>query len=111
MSCPIKTPWGRAITREQVAPGVWVVTTASHGGYYLEPAARERIPLIFQRATFTRDPAFYEEDCDWAIVARYFPEAFPPEAQEYAEATLRRYHAGPMAATPLPNPPGWTVID
>jgi len=50
-------------------------------------------------------------DCDWAIVARYFPEAFPPEAQDHAEAVLRRYHTRAMALTPTPNPPGWTVID
>jgi hypothetical protein len=108
---PVDTPWGRAITRERVAPGLWVVTTASHGGYYVEPSALDRIPEVFRAATFTRSESWYEEDCDWAIVARYFPEAFPPEAQDHAEAVLRRYHTRAMALTPTPNPPGWTVID
>jgi hypothetical protein len=111
LRCPIQTPWGRAITREFVAPNVWVVTTESHGGYYVEPSVRERIPLVFRRATFTRDQAWYEEDVDWAIVARYFPEAFPPEAHELAETILRQCHPRVLAATSRPIPRGWDVID
>ena len=50
-------------------------------------------------------------DCDWAIVARYFPEAFPDEAQEHAESVLRRCHPRVLAATSRPIPRGWDVID
>jgi hypothetical protein len=111
IGCPLETPWGRATTRERVAPGLWAVSTPSHGGYYVEPAALERIPEAFRAATFARSPHWYEEDCDWAIVARYFPEAFPAEAQAHAESVLRHCHPGPMASTPLPIPPGREVID
>jgi hypothetical protein len=61
LRCPIQTPWGRAITREFVAPGLWVVSTASHGGYFVEAHALDRIPEVFRAATFTGSPHWYEE--------------------------------------------------
>jgi hypothetical protein len=104
--CPLQTPWGRATPRERVAPGLWAVSTPSHGGYYVESSALGRIPEAFRGATFTRSPHWYEEDCDWAIVARYFPEAFPADIGPRVEAILRHCHPRPMALTPIPNPRG-----
>jgi hypothetical protein len=36
-------------------------------------------------------PNWYEEDCDWAIVALAFPQFFPEDYQPAALATLRSY--------------------
>ena len=50
---------------------MWSVSTASHGGIWLAPNMRERIPPPFNRA------GWYEEDCEWSIPATFIPEAFP----------------------------------
>lgn len=92
-TCPKDTPWGRAQHIEELVPGqVWSVSTAGHGGLYVTGDALQRIPQSFRLATFTRSPQWYEEDCDWAIVARFIPEAFPDVARAKAESYLSQYH-------------------
>jgi hypothetical protein len=34
---------------------------------------------------------WYEEDCDWAIVALAFPQHFPDDANPVALKTIKRY--------------------
>jgi hypothetical protein len=97
-SLPAMTPWGVHDYRKQVCLGLWFVSTPSHGGYYVEPQLLPRIPEVFRKATFTRLEAWYEEDVDWAIVAKFIPEAFPPQAQEAADLILRKAHLGPYRA-------------
>jgi hypothetical protein len=36
-------------------------------------------------------PNWYEEDCDWSIVALAFPQFFPEDAVSAALETLKRY--------------------
>jgi hypothetical protein len=96
--CPLDTPSGRAQTYGEVCDGVWGISTASHGGYYVEARVLDRIPEAFRNATFTRSPRWFEEDVDWAIVVKFFPEPFPAEAQEAADFLLRKCHAGPYRA-------------
>lgn len=94
---PLNTPWGYAQDAEQVAPGVWCVSTASHGGYWLNAEARAAMrmkePALARFKTFAGGP-WYEEDCDWAVVALAFPEAFPAEARENALRCLRITRSG-----------------
>jgi hypothetical protein len=92
------TPWGPATLVEPLIPGqVFAVSTAGHGGLYVTGAALDRIPAVFRRATFTRSENWFEEDVDWAIVARFLPELFP-HLQREAEAILREYFAATYAA-------------
>ena len=61
------TPWGPPQDIEELAEGVWRVSTASHGGLKL---SRERwyskCPTAVRDAMFT--PTFAEEDCEESIV-------------------------------------------
>lgn len=95
------TPWGPAQHVEVRIPGqVWAVSTMGHGGFYVTGAALERIPSAFRQATFTRDPHWYEEDVDWAIVAKFVPEAVGhnPEVLADAERFLKDFHKDTYAA-------------
>lgn len=64
---PIQSPWGGCQTAEEHAPGIWHVTTASHGGYILTTDRNDEIPETARLAG-----AIYEEDSDWAIVGWFF---------------------------------------
>jgi hypothetical protein len=92
--CPTDTltPWGMPDSLVDACPGVWFVSTSSHGGYYVDDSVLDRIPEAFRKATFCRDPNFYEQDCDWAIIALFFPEAFPAGAQPVARDMLASVH-------------------
>ena len=75
----MNTPWGASDYREQTpVPGVTFYGTPSHGGYHVTGPALDRIPAQFRESKYTPGyPGWFEEDCDWAIVAVFIPEAFP----------------------------------
>jgi len=75
------SPWGRIEGIDRLFDGqICFVSTASHGGYLVpKELAEQRIPKEILGALFVRDTerlGFYafEEDCDAAIAALYFPE-------------------------------------
>lgn len=73
------TPWGYADTAQLLAPGLWLVSTPSHGGYYIEPERAARMPHALQSFAGHHDLAgagWYEEDCDCCIVVLAFPSLF-----------------------------------
>lgn len=95
----VHTPWGVADSVEVAGDGVVFYGTPSHGGYHVTGAALERIPPQFREASCAPGWfGWFEEDVDWAIVAVYFPEYFPPDAQDHARATLERYRPAVLQA-------------
>lgn len=83
MSAPKSSPWGKPDDVEAVAPGVWWVSTPSHGGFKLEPNLNKRVP------DYMRKPGgWYEEDLDWAIVATVFPDLFSEKERASADHVL-----------------------
>ncbi len=58
----MRTPWGAAQTVERMAPGIWVVSTAGHGGLKLDAAHNRRMPAYMRRGG-----GWYEEDCESAL--------------------------------------------
>lgn len=67
----VNTPWGRADSVDEVAPGITWVATASHGGIKLSDQRQGQIP-----APLRQEGGWYEEDCAAAIVGMTYPEAF-----------------------------------
>lgn len=63
------TPWGRAQSAQNIIRGVGWVSTAGHGGYRLCSGRNRQVPEYMRR-----EDGWYEEDCDWAIVAVVFEE-------------------------------------
>ena len=68
------TPWGKPQNVETIAEGINFYSTASHGGYHLSHARMNQVPIYLQN-TFAGG-AWFEEDCDWSIVALVFESDF-----------------------------------
>ena len=82
----MNTPWGRADSVKEVAPGIKSVSTPGHGGYKLSDERNRLVPEYLRQRG-----GWYEEDCDWAIVATVFPDCFDAQAREMAEKTIRNW--------------------
>lgn len=67
---PEHSPWGPLQTATQRLPGIWHVTTASHGGFLLSDERQAAVPGVLRR-----DDGAYEEAVDWTRVML----AFEPE--------------------------------
>ena len=60
------TPWGWTKDIEELAEGVWRVSTPSHGGLKLSTERWESLPPELRDAMYTQ--TFAEEDCEEPIV-------------------------------------------
>ena len=81
------TPWGTSQGATVHADGVVFHSTASHGGFHLNPERNAKVhPLL--RAV----EGWYEEDCHWAAVAHAFPELFTDFERASAESTIRNWY-------------------
>lgn len=94
------TPWGPPQTIEGYVPGVFFVSTASHGGFYVSPEAMARAPAwlksvkTFVQRSGSGAPGWFEEDCDAALVVLAFageeqPKGWPTPNVESCQATIR----------------------
>lgn len=82
------TPWGVADGAVEYAPGIVFFETPSHGGLWLSKARLAEMPARLRAVKpFCGVDGWYEEDCDWAIVALAFPDLFEPEHLEIAKRT------------------------
>ncbi|WP_409526980.1 DUF7007 domain-containing protein [Rhizobium sp. G21] len=78
------TPWGGSQMAVIYADGVVAHSTAGHGGFHLSSDRNAKVhPLL------RKDTSWYEEDCEWAIVAFSFPELFTGYERSTAEKTIR----------------------
>ena len=62
----IHTPWGSPQDVEELAEGVWRVSTASHGGLKLSRERWDTIPSAVQVTMLNL--TFAEEDCEEPII-------------------------------------------
>jgi hypothetical protein len=69
--CPKSSPWGAIQDKRELAPGIWSVSTAGHGGIKLSRERNAAVP-DYMRA----EGGWYEEDCQWSIAAMIHPIAF-----------------------------------
>lgn len=80
----VSTPWGGSQMAVVYAEGVVAHTTAGHGGFHLSSDRNAKVhPLL------RKDTLWYEEDCEWAIVAISFPDLFTDCERSMAEKTIR----------------------
>lgn len=69
---PYYSPWGEVQNYDQLCPGVYCVSTASHGGIMVHGSiAREVLSPAARKHCF-RDGGYYcfEEDCDAPVAIR-----------------------------------------
>jgi hypothetical protein len=79
---PLSSPWGKVDGADEVAPGIWAVSTPSHGGFILSQARLQAMPAYLRINKAARDAHAFEEDCEWALVVMAFPDEFP-ESDRY----------------------------
>jgi hypothetical protein len=86
---PTTSPWGRPDQADEIAPGIWFVSTPSHGGFLISQQRFNAMPLqLRQFRTFNGHQGAYEEDCDWSVVVLAFPECFEPHDVELAHQVM-----------------------
>ena len=91
VSRTVLTPWGVADSITEIAPGIVSYSTPSHGGYWLSPERVAEMPKPLREFKPWAGPGWFEEDCDWSVVALAFPQYFPEDAVRAANATFSRY--------------------
>lgn len=64
-----RSPWGTVDDAQPIAPGITSVGTPGHGGYKLSPERNKAVHPAWRDRN-----GWYEEDCEWAIVATTFPD-------------------------------------
>jgi hypothetical protein len=109
------SPWGAIQHLTPLGPDADAVSSASHGGICVSPAALARIPAPL-RATRYSGAGWFEEDCDWAIPylalgLDSFETEFGGGARQRDAArrliwALHRPHAGRLGVTEHPGPSG-----
>ena len=72
----LESPWGLIVEQELIAEGISSVKTGSHGGIILSDDRQSSMPLHLRL-----DAPYYEEDCDWALVALAFPKYFQEQVK------------------------------
>jgi hypothetical protein len=83
------SPWGAVQHEHRYSADVVSVSTAGHGGFHAVGAARRRIDELFPTFQPWAGAGWYEEDCDWSIVAIALPELFDDGALVGAVRTVR----------------------
>lgn len=86
---PNDSPWGQPHSTKMQAPGVWCITTASHGGFYVAPEILATFPPAIRAFKPWAGEGWFEEDCDWALVALALPSAFDGRSIHHAIMTVR----------------------
>lgn len=89
---PVETPWGPSQMVTEYGIGIKCYECAGHGGFHLSPERMAQLPPTLRSFVGYGGVSWYEEDCDWAIVALAFPDYFEPRAIFHAERTARNYH-------------------
>ena len=84
----MQTPWGESQEVESVAPGILRVSTAGHGGYWLDEERAQTVAARFVTFQPFAGWPWFEEDQDWAVVAFAFPESFTPAQLRGAVRTV-----------------------
>ena len=87
------SPWGIVQDEETIADGIVLVTTASHGGIWVSPELLGRVQKAMRdyAAYWSGSSSWFEEDCAAQCVVVSFPEYFPAEQVERAQAIVDRY--------------------
>jgi len=82
-------PWGEVQHAESYNDDGTIVSvsTASHGGIWVADELNNKI-----HHGMRNNNGWYEEDCEWSIVALTFPQIFTDFEREIAEGSLRDYY-------------------
>ena len=87
---PKQSIWGKVQDSEEVGDGIFSLSTAGHGGYWLAKSQNSKIP-----AQFRSKGGWYEEDEDWGIVVHFLADEFYQRpSSSHIEAAKERVDSG-----------------
>ena len=80
---PQHSPWGLVQSERRIADGIAFVSTASHGGFWLNAERLAEFRQMFPTFRgYSAQPPWFEEDCDYIAVVIAFQDEFqPPDVQ------------------------------
>lgn len=96
----VTTPWGPVSHRTSVYDGIAFYSTPSHGGYHVNPMIKRLVDEAYPERLgqpFYHGGRWFEEDCEWAYLAKVVPEAFPPGCQGEADTVIEWLRKGKVA--------------
>ena len=86
---PKQSPWGAIDHSTELKPGIWSVSTPSHGGFWLAPDRLRELRKAFDFTPFAGGP-WFEEDQDVAAVIIAFEADFTDEEIFFAVEMVDR---------------------
>lgn len=96
----MQSPWGQVDHKKQITEGVLLVETPSHGGYrvagpYLEKLteAQKKHASAKWKTSYEGMVYWYEEDCEWRILAHKCPDLELCELDDKHRSCLTCYNA------------------
>lgn len=96
---PQSSIWGAIQEADQILPGVWSISTPSHGGLILSDERQEAMPDALRI-----EGGSYEEDVNWShVILAYETElaalgAFPASYLQLARDSVRCWHPDAFSA-------------
>lgn len=84
----IYTPWGPSQDITQIGRGIFSVSCAGHGGIFVPNDMLLTMPEAL-RTNCYGGGNWFEEDCEWALVALAFPDLFSAYAVWIAGQSIR----------------------
>lgn len=88
------SPWGKPQHIKELAKGITLVSTASHGGFRLSSSRMKIIEEKFPTFTPWAGACWLEEDCDVAFAVVAFPELWTKEEVVTAVNAMERIYNG-----------------
>ena len=74
------SPWGPVQSQREIAPGLTLVSTASHGGLHMSQLRNQQLKLKLPDFRAWAGMPWLEEDCDICAAPIVWPEFYEPYA-------------------------------
>jgi len=88
---PYSSQWGSVQHADEMAPGIWHVSTAGHGGIVVSGERLVAMPWEWRETRYSVRGEF-EEDCDWALPYIVFHRELDPKHLASALRTIEAFH-------------------
>jgi hypothetical protein len=88
---PYSSQWGAVQHADEMAPGIWHVSTAGHGGIVVSGERLAAMPKDWRCTAYSARGEF-EEDCDWALPYVVFHRELDPKHLAMALKTIGFSH-------------------
>lgn len=93
---PRSSQWGEVQHASEMAPGIWHVSTAGHGGIVVSGERLAAMPADWRSTNYSARGEF-EEDCDWALPYIAFHAELDPKHLAIALRTIEQCHPDKLA--------------